>query len=76
MGLLSQDSRLGDPTQWTGWWFRGQQAASAANPAVCPWGYTMDDLTLETVPEPATLWLMALGVLVCVRRRMVRSCLG
>jgi hypothetical protein len=69
MGLLSQDARLGNPTRWTGWWLRGQQSASAANPAVCPWGYTVDDLTLEIVPEPATLGLLVLGSLAVLRRR-------
>ncbi len=76
MGLLSQDSRLGDPTKWTGWWFRGQQAAGAANPAVCPWGYTIDNLVLETVPEPATLSLLVLGGLACLRRRTLRPLVG
>ncbi len=73
MSLLSQDSRLGDPTQWTGWWFRGQQSALAENPAVCPYGYTIDDLTLEVIPEPTTLGLLAAAGLAMLRRRGRRS---
>ncbi len=47
---------------------RGQQSASAANPAVCPWGYTVDELTLEAVPEPTTTALLILAGLACLSR--------
>ena len=72
MGLVGQHAWLGDPTKWTSWWFRGQQAATAENPAMCPYGYTIDDLTFEIIPEPGTLSLLVLGGLALIQRR--REC--
>jgi len=65
MGLLSADPDKANPANWTSWIIRSQ--ASAYNAGVG--GMTMDNLTIEVIPEPATLSLLVLGGLACLRRR-------
>jgi hypothetical protein len=62
MGLLA-NAAFGDPTKWTGWWIRSQAAGYDAGVG----GMTFDDLKIT--PEPATMTLLVLGGLACLRRR-------
>ena len=63
MALIAGGASYTDPSKWTSWWIRSQ--ASAYDPNVG--GMTMDNLTF--LPEPATLSLLVLGGLACIRRR-------
>ncbi len=49
-----------NPENWTGWTIRNQSLNTAL---------TLDNLRLEVIPEPATLTLLVLGGLACLRRR-------
>jgi len=70
MDLENQSAYFRDPSKWTGWWYRGQQSATlSGNATYCPWGYTTDNLTIEVIPEPATLGLVVVAGLACLRRR-------
>jgi len=60
LGLNSADARMRDPANWTGWTLRNQNAGSTIYS-------TIDNLTV--IPEPATLSLLVLGGLACLRRR-------
>jgi len=64
LGLTGKDPNYADPSKWTSWWIRSQ--ASGYSNTVG--GYTLDNLTV-LVPEPATLSLLVLGGLACIRRR-------
>ena len=72
MGLLDagDPDYAADPSLWTGWWLRNQY--SGISEANSPGGMYIDDLEIivdGTVPEPATLSLLVLGGLACIRRR-------
>lgn len=69
MGLLDADPNYADPSKWTGWYFRNQRYAGGDSPGNCIGYHTLDNLTLEVTPEPATLSLLVLGGLACLRRR-------
>jgi len=60
---LSAAAPFADPTLYTSWWVRSQSAGY--DPAVG--GMTIDDLRIT--PEPATMTLLVLGGLACLRRR-------
>jgi hypothetical protein len=62
LGLLAQSSMFSDPSNYTGWWIRSQASGVSTETM------TLDDFTV-TVPEPATMSLLVLGGLACLRRR-------
>jgi len=62
MGLLAH-SAFADPTKYTSWWVRSQTRGYNAEVG----GMTIDDLRIT--PEPATMTLLVLGGLACLRRR-------
>jgi len=63
MALIAGGAGYTDPSKWTSWWIRSQASAYDANVG----GMTVDNLTF--LPEPATLSLLVLGGLACIRRR-------
>jgi hypothetical protein len=63
MGLSANTPVYGDPSKYTGWWIRSQASGYDANVG----GMTIDDLRIT--PEPATMTLLVLGGLACLRRR-------
>jgi hypothetical protein len=69
MNLLSQDPAFADPANWTGFYIRNQRYAGGDSPGNGIGYHTVDDLTLIVMPEPATLSLLFLGGLACLRRR-------
>lgn len=65
MNLKAVDAKFSDPNNWLSWTIRGQEPAGYdAN-----YPMTADDFTIELLPEPATLSLLVLGGLACIRRR-------
>jgi hypothetical protein len=63
LGLNSQADAYRNPANWSGWTVRNQGTGSDL------FKYTVDNLTLNVLPEPATLSLLVLGGLACLRRR-------
>ncbi len=75
MALLAQDPNhemFGDPSKWTGWYIRNQRLNGGDNPHYTMGHHTIETLTLEVVPEPATLAVLLAGGLAVLRRRPVR----
>ena len=72
MGLASNDpthTTYGDPSKWSGFCIRNQRYIGGDNPTNGVGYHTVDDMTLEVMPEPASLSLVVLGGLLCLRRR-------
>ena len=72
MGLNSSDpthTTFGDVTKWAGFYVRNQRYIGGDNPTNGVGYHTVDDMTLEVMPEPASLSLVVLGGLLCLRRR-------
>ncbi len=75
MALLTQDPNhetYGDPSRWTGWYIRSGRLSGGAHPPYTMGYHTFDNLTVEVIPEPATLAVLLAGGLAVVRRRRGR----
>jgi hypothetical protein len=69
MNLLAQNAMFADPANWTGFYVRNQRYIGGDSPGNGIGYHTVDNLTLEVTPEPATMSLLVLGGLACLRRR-------